>query len=41
MHRPEKQYCAFKVVGISLAFQILGQILQTIPGSEKSADQFT
>lgn len=30
MDQPEKHYYAFKVVGIPLAFQILGQILQTI-----------
>lgn len=36
----DKQHYAFKVVGVSLAFQMLGQILQAIPGSEQSADLF-
>lgn len=34
------EYYAFKAVGISLAFQISGQILQAIPDSKKSADLF-
>lgn len=40
MYQPEEQYYAFKVVDVSLAFQILEQILQTNPGSERSADLF-
>lgn len=36
MHLPEKQYYAFEVVGISLAFQILGQILQTTPDNQQT-----